>query len=237
MIFDINNRYPRGLVHRHKKSTRPEGFNQQGPAEIVYLINQIDNLTVGNPPTQTTLFNPWRQAADVEYEMKQVYDAPPHITADNHFSGEHVLDYAGGKGYGMTMTNRRDRFPRNLKPYFHHDKVTPGCKKAKVARFKNPIVAVKETLATAAKKAYTKVIVSFQSTGATNIAGVNNITSAHLYATTKERGRGNQKRYWAIEQNEGRETYLDTYWGVDNTYHMIKNANVRYITWKYWHAP
>mmetsp|Transcript_4785 Transcript_4785/g.8225 ORF Transcript_4785/g.8225 Transcript_4785/m.8225 type:complete len:94 (-) Transcript_4785:1141-1422(-) len=89
------------IVHRHKQCVRPAGFNQQGPAEMYYLINQIDDLTIGNPSTTTKVYNSVRRRG-VDYKMKQIYEEPPHITADNHFSGEHVLDC-----YGMTTTNRR----------------------------------------------------------------------------------------------------------------------------------
>ena len=236
MIFDISNRYPRGYVHRHKLSEKPPGFNQQGPAEIYHLINQLDDLTIGNPSTHTPLYNPVLRET-INYDMKQVYDGDIHVTADNHFSGEPVMDHAGGKGYGATFTNRRDRFPKETKEYLHHEKVEAGSKRSRVARFKNPIVAVKEVAATATKKAFTKTIVSFQSTGATNIAGVNNLLSARLYSSTKSRGQGQNKRLWGIEQNEARDLYLSTYWGVDNTDHMIKNCGIRHITWKYWHAP
>ncbi|KAL7502246.1 hypothetical protein ACHAXN_000255 [Cyclotella atomus] len=36
--------------------------------------------------------------------------------------------------------------------------------------------------------------------------------------------------------NEARATYLNTYWAVDNVDHMIKNAMMRMILWKYWYA-
>ncbi|KAK1735042.1 hypothetical protein QTG54_014108 [Skeletonema marinoi] len=84
---------------------------------------------------------------------------------------------------------------------------------------------------------FLKIGVSFQSTGATNIFCVNNLVSARLYSSTKSRGQVDEKRHWGIEQNEAQVLYLSTYWGVDNTDHMINNTNVRYITWKYWHAP
>jgi hypothetical protein len=92
-------------------------------------------------------------------------------------------------------------------------------------------------VATATTRAFTKSIISFQSTGATNISGVNNLLSVRLYSSIKSRGKGDDKRVWGIEQNEARDLYLSTYWGVDNTDHMIKNTGLRYITWKYWHAP
>ena len=38
------------------------------------------------------------------------------------------------------------------------------------------------------KKVYTKTFVSFQSTSGTNIIGVNNLPSVHLYVGKKERG-------------------------------------------------
>ena len=37
--------------------------------------------------------------------------------------------------------------------------------------------------------------------------------------------------------NEARETYLKHYSGVDAADHMIKNAGIKYISNKYWHAP
>ena len=140
-------------------------------------------------------------------------------------------------GFGLTLTNRRDRFPTGTKPYFHHGKTTPGCPKGKAARYENPIVAVKQTPASTNAKAYTRTQVSFQSTGATNIQGVNNLPSCSLYVSTKARGQGTNKRVWGIEQNEGRQTYLGTYYAIDNVDHMISMAMISYVTWKYWHAP
>jgi hypothetical protein len=149
------------------------------------------------------------------------------------------MDVLGRKGYGTTMTNCRDRFPKGLKPFLHHDKVLGGCQKAKAFRYEMPIVAVKQQTAMldGSTKAYTRTLVSFQSTGATNICGVNNLPSVTNYVSKKARGRGKTKHVWGIEQNEARETYLRHYYGVDNLDHMIKNTSNWYITWKYWHAP
>ena len=104
-------------------------------------------------------------------------------------------------------------------------------------RYCNPITFIKHVPATGTDMAYTKTLVSFQSTGSTNIAGVNNLPSVSLYMQAKTRGRGDQKRQWGIEMNEGRQTYLSFYFGVDNIDHMIKNALIRFISWKYWHTP
>ena len=140
-------------------------------------------------------------------------------------------------GHGLTLTQRRDRFPKGLKKFCHHEKTLPGDKRARAMRFENPIVAISHVEATETSKAYTRTLVSFQSTGATNIQGVNNLPSCSLYVTTKTRGQGSNKRTWGIEQNEGRGAYLGLYWAIDSLDHMIKIEMIRYITWKFWHAP
>jgi len=40
--------------------------------------------------------------------IKKLYSKRPHITADNHFSGENVMSFMGENGFGMTCTCRRD---------------------------------------------------------------------------------------------------------------------------------
>jgi len=238
MLYDVSRRYPRAYVHRHKLQKRPEGFGQEGPAEIHYLIEEAKKLVEGmGSADDMSVEVPFPNGVgSAKYKRKKIYDQLPHVVADNHFSGDHVLTKIGEDGGGATMTNRRDRFPKGLKKYFHHEKVKPGCPRAKAMRYENPIVAIKQVPATATTKGYTKTLVSFQSTGATNIAGVNNLPSCQLYVTTKKRGRGTEVRVWGIEQNEGRQTYLVHYYGIDNTDHMIKLAAISYISWKYWHA-
>jgi hypothetical protein len=161
------------------------------------------------------------------YTRRRIYLHPPHITCDNHFSGDNVLDYAGERGFGITQTCRRDRFPMGLKEYYlHHEVVDAKDARPKAMRFEKPIIAVKQVPAGKkggkATKPYTKTLVSFQSTGTTNISGVNNLPSANLYVTVKSRGKKPNQRHWGIEQNEARQTYLGYYYGVDNVDHMIK---------------
>jgi hypothetical protein len=93
--------------------------------------------------------------------MRKIYPVLPHIVANNHFLGDEVMDWLGQKGYGVTMTNHGDRFPKGLKPYLHHDKVVAGCLKAKAMHFAMPIVAIKQQPAVEESKAYTKTSVSF----------------------------------------------------------------------------
>jgi hypothetical protein len=137
-----------------------------------------------------------------QYQLKIIYPKPPHIVADNHFSGDEVMKLFGKKGYSCTMTNLRDRFPQGLKEYLHHGKVSNGCAKAKAMCYAMPIIVIKQCPAVNESKAFTQTLVSFQSTGVMNICGVNNLLSVTNYVSKKVRGKGNQKRVWGIEQNE-----------------------------------
>ena len=142
-----------------------------------------------------------------KYKMNPIYNQRPHITADNYFSGEHVLDYLGQRGYGMTCTCRRDRFPKGLKIYLHHEKLLSTDIKGKIMCYQNPIIGIKHVPVPAPAvankegmpavankaKAYTKTITSFHSTGATNLSGVNNLKSCELYVSKKERGGKDDK--------------------------------------------
>lgn len=207
------------------------------------MVNMVDKLIKGgdHDPTMLTTTIPHASGTGtVSYIMNQVYTRKPHFTADNFFSSEKMVEWLGEKGYGMTATCARNRIPTAIKPYTHYQQVADTSHmRCKAMRFDNPIVAIQQCKAVGAKKAYTKTFVSFQSTGGTNIIGVNNLPSVHLYVGQKERGRTTtgSKRVYGIEQNEARETYLGHYYGCDNADHMVKTAGNRYITWKYWHAP
>ena len=208
------------------------------------LVNIVDQLIIGqttvdNMPT-VSIPNPTGLVGSCYlFTMKPVYQHPPHLTADNFFSSEPLIDWLGEKGYGMTATCAQNRIPSNIKPYTHFEQVDTSHLRCKAMRFENPIVAIQQCQAKDETKAYTKTFVSFQSTGGTNIIGVNNLQSVKLYVGRKERGRkkAGTKRVYGIEQNEARETYLNHYYGCDNADHMIKNAGNKFISWKYWHAP
>jgi hypothetical protein len=107
-----------------------------------------------------------------------------------------------------------------LKEYLHHEVVDAKDARPKAMRFEKPIIAVKQVPAGKndgkAIKPYTKTLVSFQLTGATNISGVNNLPSVNLYVTVKSRCKKPNQRHWGIEQNEALQTYLGFYYGVDN---------------------
>jgi hypothetical protein len=84
--------------------------------------------------------------------------------------------------------------PEGIKKYLYRKINNAGDKMAKAKGYENPIVAMKQVKATNESKANTENIVLLQSTGPTNICGVNNLPSIELYVTKRERGRGADKR-------------------------------------------
>ncbi len=171
---------------------------------MVDLVTTLDSLLVDRNSTKcetNKIQNPTGIGFE-KFKMRKIYPIPPHIVADNHFLGDKVMDWLGRKGYGATMTNRRDPFPKGLKPYLHHDKVVAGCPKAKAMRFAMPIVAIKQQPAVEESKAYTKTLVSFQSMGATNICGVNNLLLVTNYVSKKIRGKGKTKRFRGLNRKK-----------------------------------
>jgi hypothetical protein len=204
---------------------------------MYHLFNKLDAMVAGSPTATERLRMPNGQV--IHYPVRQIYPTHPHATADNHFSGNNIMEYAGIKGFGYTVTNRKDRFPVGLKQYFHNEKTQPADYRAKCMRFGNPIVAIQNVEAPTGgnDKNYTRTFVSFQSTGSTNISGVNNLDAVNLYVMKRHRGQGDTKRTWGIECNQARALYLSTYYAVDNVDHMIKNCQMRFISWKYWHQP
>jgi hypothetical protein len=105
-----------------------------------------------------------------------LWKSKPHSTWDYHFSGNILMERLGNEGYAATMTCRRNRLPAGvLRKYFHYEKTTPGDKYAKVARFIDPITAVKVQRkasasgdSTSTDDFFARVHVSIQSTSWTN---------------------------------------------------------------------
>ena len=89
---------------------------------MVEIVSQIDSLIDGTEPAYTETVIP--NTTDVwKYPKKKIYRAPPHITVDNHFSGDKIMKFMGSKGYGFTVTCHRDRFPEGIKQYLHREKL------------------------------------------------------------------------------------------------------------------
>ena len=233
LVSDAYRNRPRAYLHRHKCHAPIVGFTRQGPMEVRMILEDMKWLVQG-------------QESD---GRRQIFMEKPHSTWDNFFSGDDINDYVGVNGYGVTTTCRRDRLPKGVPNcYFHKVSTAPGDKKAKVARFNNPITVVKHVTVTPADRVeegedrtptpikYTKAHVTFQSTSSCNITTVNALNQNSLFVVQKERGSGNQKRKWVIEMNDARQLYLATYGRIDTIDNMIKKCSIYYCCWKYWHS-
>ena len=77
-------------------------------------------------------------------DENQIYDKHPHVTMDNCFSGDKISDWIGQNGFGCTMTCRRDRLPSGVPGKYWHKEKTDSSQQAKVARFFQPVVAIKD---------------------------------------------------------------------------------------------
>ena len=141
------------------------------------------------------------------------------------------MEWLGERGFGAIMTCRRDRLPNGPKKEHFHYKKTNTDLRTKVARFFEPVVAVKTT------DKFERVHVSFQSTSSCNLTTVNAINSCKSFKRIKKRGKGENQRVWAIESNHARQFYLHTYCKIDNIDHLIANCKLFYRSWKYWHSP
>jgi hypothetical protein len=142
MIYDINNHYPRVYVYRHKLHKCYDPFKAIGQSEVTMLVAQLDTLVIGpsaNCPT-TTLKYP-STGVNTVYQQKIIYTKPPHITADNFFTSDGIMDWLGGKKYGMTGTCAQNHIPLQIKPYTNHGKVDASHPRCKLMRFENPVVA------------------------------------------------------------------------------------------------
>ena len=226
VITDVHRFRPRAYCHRHKMhppfpNAKKDGWTKSGPNETRRILESILPMVKGE---------------DIVSNKKQIFKSKPHITWDNYFSDDVIMDWCGKNGFGMLCTVQRGRLPKGIPTkYFQKLPTSNGDNSSKVGRFNQPIIATKDVDIAVGKK-YRKVHVSFQSTSSCNIQGVNSLNNVKLFTTVKSRGRGVNKREWVIEMNEARQTYLGTYGTIDTIDSMIEKCHHVYISWKYWHA-
>eukprot|EP00536_Pseudo-nitzschia_multiseries_P014798 jgi/Psemu1/40172/gm1.40172_g len=164
-----------------------------------------------------------------------LWKCPPHLS-------DSILDWMGERGLGMIGTVARNKLPKGVSyKYFHNENASQSGKKiACIARMCNPVTLVKEVPAKAEAgkltKAYQRVHCSFQSTGSCNLGSVNSLSTNSFFLHRKERGSGNDKRFWAIETNHARELYLQAYGKLDQIDSSISRVNISYKSWKYYHS-
>eukprot|EP00957_Ditylum_brightwellii_P203704 15335858-Ditylum_brightwellii.AAC.1 len=139
------------------------------------------------------------------------------------------MDWMGAKGFGGVMTCRKDPLPQDIPGKYLHKKKTDTSDSTKVACFFNPVVAVKnveavsETITdanlkdveTEVSKSYQYVHVSFHLTSLCNFSTVNVLNTCKASAMIRSRERGDNKKYWGVEMNEGWQFYLKTYGIID----------------------
>ena len=218
LVSDCDRLRPRAYIHRHKLHKRPKGVTSEGTNEVRLLWARIKPMVAGieddDDDSDEENVNPLLPSKSIIFTEK------PHITFDNYFSGDNTLAYVAKEGFGCTMTVSRNCLPSGIpKKYLHHGQ-PPNDLRNRHSRFTNPIFAVKK-----AGKSFIQLC-SFQSTSSCNIASVNAINGCHLFSRSKERGRGINKRHWAIEMNESRQLYLGTYGKIDNVDHYATNTHM-----------
>ena len=208
---------PRAYIHRHKLHDRLN-TTRWGCTELKHMLIDIEQQVV-DPRNNNN-------------GQKQIFKTKPTICADNFFFDDKMNDWIGENGFSSIGTQARNCLPAGVeKKYLHIEKHPAGCKYSKVARFTQPIIAVKDG------QGYQRVHVSFQSTSSANISTVNCLNECKLFVEIRERGKGENKRCWGIEMNDARRLYLSTYFRIDVTDHLLMNAAIFYRVWKYWHAP
>ena len=94
-------------MHRHKLHDRPVGWGAMGPIECRRMLEAIKPMVHAEPGL-----------------TKKLSSQMPHSTWDNHFSDDNIMDYAGEHGFGLTMTCRRDRLPKDVPSTYWHKERT-----------------------------------------------------------------------------------------------------------------
>jgi hypothetical protein len=138
---------PPSLRALQKMHVRLVGFTTKGMFEIKNPIDQVEKLVVGNAPNEeldVSIPPPLGNGDPMIYRRRHIYSHLPHITCNNIFLVDNVLDYAGRKGFRITQTCRWDQFPEGLKEFLHHKQVNAGDARPKAMHFKKPIVVVKQ---------------------------------------------------------------------------------------------
>ena len=150
-----------------------------------------------------------------------MYTGKESTTADNFFTGQ-TSPFAVATGQKMNGTVNRGNLGK-LKPYLHHARLqNGGTKTVKLARYYPPIVVT-------CPDRVGWLMVSMQSTGATNFVSTNMFHEINNYTKEKPRGKNNEFGR-NIECNEARQHYLTTYWSVDATDRQASRRRTQVIS-------
>lgn len=214
VVSDVDRIRPRAHAHQHEKHDFP--FGKKGPSEARLIMEELAKLCPMIPPLQ---------------RPRGLFSQKPHLTADDHFSGDEIMAWCAQEGFGLTMTCHRDRPPKGVPgKCFHKEKMSTQTDRTGAARWEVPVFATKKL------NGATLQHTSFQSTSSCNFSSVNALNDMSLCARTKERGTGVHKRQWGIEMNEARELHSKTHGKIDTIDHCIENCDMSCRSMKCWHA-
>ena len=165
LISDVHRVRPCSYLHHHKLHTKH--YNCAGPNELRLLWERM--MPLFQPNTHRT---------------RDMFRQKPHITCDNFFSGDGIINYACEQGFGVTMTCRRDRLPKGVPGKYLCKLKTPVDKRSRASRWMHPIFCLKQHQSGALIQ-----LTTFQSTSSCNLMHVNGVNSNSLYGSIKERGK------------------------------------------------
>ena len=98
------------------------------------------------------------------------------------FSGDVIMDWIGERGFGATMTCRRDCLSFGVPgQYFHKQKKCVVCQDKGGSFFCNLLLQLRIMMAGGGYKPYQRVYCRFQSTSYCNISTVNALSECKLY--------------------------------------------------------
>ena len=111
--------------------TREEPFILEGPAEVKHLVTLLDLLVVG-------------EEQEKDNERRQIFPEKLCFGMYSNFSVSYVDTLLQEKGYKTINTYRHDHLPKGCRRFFRHIKAVGVNIQSNMARFEQPIVAVKE---------------------------------------------------------------------------------------------
>ncbi len=134
LLLDSQRRYLYAWTPCHNFFEIKAQFTAMSPAEVVCMMDIIKPLIKGAPK-------------ETHDKRRQIFEEHVHVAMDNFYSGDEVLRFLGEGGWKAIMTCRRDWLPKDVpKMYFNFLKATLVNTRSKVARFEQPIIAVKNII-------------------------------------------------------------------------------------------
>lgn len=213
LCADADRIHPRAHLHWHK--LHKFNWSDTGASEVELALEQLGLLVhVAQDETNDP-------EAHVNRPKPIISCKEPHVTRDDHFSGDEIMLFAAETGVGLTMTCQRGRLPKGI-PLKHWHKISAPVQTpcARAAQWEHPAVAIKHHAGS------TLQCVSFQSTSSCDIVSINTFNGVSLFTQTKSRGQKDNKQQWGIEMSEARHLHLNTHGKMDSIDHFLDNCDM-----------